>query len=227
MLDVIGCDTICIMVHGKFAMSRSITTRSFASLRVAVLLGLVMAAFGVSAKTYLTNIPLIWKPTNLVSIGSIASLQRPLRIQVQPLVDTRLNPAAVGENREDADQGKLLPVTTRDSVAQWSTDRLRLLLLQGGYDLVDDGGDVVLSGEIRRFFVVETGTYQGEVELHLSLVDRDGHALWSGGGSNETSRFGRSYKAENYYEVLSDSFLGAVRNAVDQDSFRAALGHAP
>jgi hypothetical protein len=55
---------------------------------------------------------------------------------------------------------------------------------------------------VKRFFVREDASYKSEVAIHLTVVDRDGKVLWNRLASGEATRFGRSYKAENYYEVL-------------------------
>ncbi len=190
-------------------------------------LALAFAAFAspLLAKTYLTNIPLVWKPTTAFASGSSAGARTRVKIQVESLVDTRGNPALIGENREDADEGKVLPVSTRDDVAGWCTERLRILLRQSGFDVVSAGGDILLSGEVSRFFVAETSLYKAEVGLKIEMRGSDGKPLWSGVANGSTNRFGRSYKAENYYEVLSDSFLGAVQQLVETESFLRTIAN--
>ena len=48
--------------------------------------------------------------------------------------------------------------------------------------MVDSGGDLILMGEIRQYFVAETNTYHGgNFFLVLHLKNRAGKAsLWSG-----------------------------------------------
>ena len=41
--------------------------------------------------------------------------------------------------------------------------------------------------------------------------------------SGTSSRWGRSYKAENYYETISDSLLEATTNAIQDEGFRKGL----
>ena len=148
----------------------------------------------------------------------------PARVQIARLTDARKNPQVIGENRENADAGKILPVTTKDDVAAWCTDRLRILLEQLGLDVVESDGDVILGGQVRRFFVAETNTYEGDVGLKIEVKAKDGRLLWSGLANGVANRFGRSYKLENYYEVISDSLLDAVQKLVAHDNFIRALG---
>ena len=185
---------------------------------------LVLASAMADAAPRLEQIPLQWRPTDPVTAVAPASGPQMTTIALRPLTDRRANPAAIGENREDADEGKILPVTTRDEVAAWTTERLRQLMTQSGYGLVNgEQADLTLSGEILQFYVIETGTYKGTVSLRLTLSLPDGQTVWSGVGTGSKQRFGRSYRAENYYEVLSDATLGAMQELLAQPSFQTTL----
>jgi hypothetical protein len=48
---------------------------------------------------------------------------------------------------------------------------------------------------------------------------KDGAGIVNG----DATRFGRSYKAENYFEVMTDMLLRATYNLLSSDGFRAAL----
>jgi hypothetical protein len=76
---------------------------------------------------------------------------------------------------------------------------------------------------VRQFFVAETSTYQGTVQLRLTARNRAGGRLWSGTTSGSAKRFGRSYSKENYYEVLSDSTIDATATLLRDAEFRRAL----
>jgi hypothetical protein len=89
--------------------------------------------------------------------------------------------------------------------------------------VVDSGGTAILKTELRRFFVDETNTYQAEVILRVTLTDPDGNVLWSGLTSGASARRGRSFRADNYYETLSDSLVGAVQQLIQNRGFHKAL----
>ena len=57
----------------------------------------------------------------------------------------------------------------------------------------------------------------------MTVVGRDGQTLWSGLASGEAKRFGRSYKIENYYEVLSDALVNTVSSMLQSAEFQKAL----
>jgi hypothetical protein len=55
----------------------------------------------------------------------------------------------------------------------------------------------------------------------------DGKTLWKGLASGEATRFGRSYKVEDYYEVLSDAVVNTVSSMLQAADFQKAIsGHA-
>jgi hypothetical protein len=192
---------------------------------VAALVGVVLTAHPAAAARKILNVPLVWKPTNvlaelgtvdLTGIGSV-------RIHVKPLLDNRENAQRIGENREDEDEGKVYPINTYSNVAEFSTPRVAQILKELGLDVSSEGGDVQLTGEILQFFAVERNTYVGDVRLKLSVLGSDGSVRWTGVAAGSEKRFGRSYKAENYYEVLSDSLQAAVFSLLKDEGFRAAL----
>lgn len=172
----------------------------------------------------LEGIPLVWKPTSQVAESGAIDLtgMGQARIYVKPLTDNREKASLIGENREDS---KAKPVTTSDSVAAWCSERLGAVLGQFGLNVTDSEGeaDLIITGEVRRFFVTETNTYEGDIGLKIDVVNRKGKVIWSGITGGTATRFGRSYKAENYYEVVSDSFLDAIQNLFKNEAFKSAL----
>jgi hypothetical protein len=187
---------------------------------------LLLAGSAMAAPKLLENIPLVWKPTEtLGSLGPL-NLGGPVistPLHVDTLVDTRNNPSKIAENQENP--GKPLPVTTSGDVAAFVTDHVKDTLRAAGLSVADGPGALTLSGEIRQFFVTETGTYHSELSLVLHLKDANGKEIWSGAAAGGTERFGRSYKAENYYETLSDAVLRATQNLLSNPAFTEAFSH--
>ena len=173
----------------------------------------------------LLNIPLKWTPTsNLAEMGSldIGGSLLTIKIHFDALVDTRQNPPLVAENREKAD--KLRQVTTSSDVAAFVTDHLKESVHGAGLNIVDGPADVSISGEIRQFFVTEMSTYSGELSLLIHVKNNAGKELWTGIVTGDSTRWGRSYSAENYYETMSDMVLRATYNLLSNAGFREALG---
>jgi len=174
------------------------------------------------AKT-LDNVPLKWSPTStLAEMGplDLSGSTLTTKIHVDPLVDTRQNPTLVAENHEHAD---VRSMTTSSDVAAFVTDHLKETLHGAGLNIVDGEADLTISGEIRKYFVTETGTYQGEVSLLLHVKNGAGKELWTGVASGSATRWGRSYSAGNYCEVMSDMLLQAAYNLLSNAQFHAAF----
>ena len=70
--------------------------------------------------------------------------------------------------------------------------------------------------------VNEGSKYNGDVRLKLQVV-RDGKTTWTGVVSGTSKRFGRSYKAENYYETISDALLHVIQSLAADPGFLDAL----
>jgi hypothetical protein len=189
--------------------------------RLSVLSALVACLIGCAhAPVPLEGIPLDWRPTDSITESGVTTDTQDVKIQIGDFVDTRSDHAAIGENREDP---KPKPVTTRDDVGRFVADHLREALQKIGMDMVDTGGKVILSGEVSDFFVTETDVYRSTVTLRVTVSDATGKKLWSGVTSGTNTRFGKSYKAENYYEGLSDALVDAMQNLLQDPGFRKSL----
>ena len=184
-----------------------------------ILVGLLAIALGAQVgAAQLVNVPLQWKPTSELDLGTVQMTQTP--IQFGTFADTRDNKQAIGENQED---DKPRPVTTQDNVGAFVGSHVRALFQRAGLKVVDSDGGVIVKGEVTRFFARETSTYQSEVAVRITIVTRDGKTLWNGLASGDATRFGRSYKIENYYEVLSDAVVNTVSSMLQSTQFQAAL----
>jgi hypothetical protein len=181
---------------------------------------LLVVALGAYAKpkTLLEHVPLQWKPTSELKLGTMEVSQVP--IQFETFQDARDDKQAIGENLED---DKPKPVTTTDDVGAFVSSHIRELFDRAGLKTVDGNGAVTIKGEVKQFFVRETATYKSEVTVHLTVVGHGGRTLWSGLASGDATRFGRSYKLENYYEVLSDAVVNAVSSMLESAEFKKAL----
>lgn len=181
-----------------------------------LLFGVTLCAY---AKTQLLeHVPLQWRPTSELRLGAMQMSQT--SVQFEAFEDARDNKDAIGENLEDA---KPKPLTTSDDVGAFVGTHMRQLFDQAGLKTVDSNGTVMIKGEVTQFFVRETTTYKSAVAVHLSILGRDGRTLWSGSTSGEATRFGRSYKLENYYEVLSDALVNAVSSLLQTAEVQQAL----
>ena len=189
------------------------------------IIGLFLAADAFAAKKPLAGIPLVWKPTTPASEFGAVNLTgvAGVKIEFRELQDPREKKDLIGENRDKEDDGIVLSVTTADAPAKFVSDNLKRVLSDAGLDLVESGGDVVVSGELKRFFVLETSTYQGDINLKIDVQSKGGKLLWSGTAGGTASRFGRSYNSENYHQTLSDALMDAAYKLLQNESFLKAL----
>jgi hypothetical protein len=189
------------------------------AMRAGLLALLLALSLDTSAKTVLLeHVKLQWKPTSDLRLAAMEMAQAP--IQFETFQDARANKEAIGENTED---DKPKPVTTTDDVGAFVSTHMRELFDKAGLKTVDSDGAVTIRGEVKQFFVRETSTYKTEVAVHLTLIGRDGKTLWSGIASGDASRFGRSYRLENYYEGLSDALVNTVSSMLQSAEFQKAL----
>ncbi len=195
------------------------------ALVAAVAFSAALAVPAQARKTPLEDIPLMWKPTDEIGELGVVDLTglSGVEVQVEPFTDTRENPKLIGKNVEDEDKGRVLEVTTRDEVGPWIADRMAWSLQQFGIDTTDKGATAVVKGEVLRFLVTESNTYASDLGVKITLETPAGKTLWTGIANGSATRFGRSYKAENYYEVLSDAVLEATHDLLTNSGFRAAL----
>jgi len=175
-------------------------------------------------KKSLEGIPLVWSPTT--EMGEVGAVDLTglydLTLAVGALEDNREAPELIGENREDEEKGTVLKVTTSDNVAEFVATHMKTVIGDLGVDVADEGADVTISGEVKKFFCLEESVYQAEVLLKIKVVS-GGETLWAGVAGGSSKRFGRSMKADNYHEALSDSLLDAVVSLFRVDKFREAL----
>ena len=191
---------------------------------LAFLACLVVSTAAGAAPAVLENIPLKWSPTSTLAEMGQVDLTAPdlaVKVHFDTLVDARQNPTLIAMNTEKPDKPR--QVTTSGDVGAFLTEHLKDTLRGAGLSVVDGPGDVTMSGEIRQFFVNEVNVYRGEVSIVIHVKNSAGKEIWSGMVGGDAERFGRSYRADNYYEVLSDTLLRAAHNLLANPGFHEAL----
>lgn len=183
---------------------------------------LLVASGSAMASKDLSNIPLVWSPTQsfaefgAIDLNGIGNV----KVQFNGFTDVRKNPALIAENHE---KDPVRQVTTKDNVASFVTDHVKETFGKAGLNVVDNGGDVIVSGEIRDFFVNETDQYVGNITAYVTVTNAAGKVLWQGVAGGGATNFGRSYKADNYYETLSNAVLKLSNSMLNSPGFHSAL----
>ena len=192
----------------------------------AILFCFSAAAHAADSKAELKNIPLEWKPTEQASSFDAIDLTAFVKTEfvIKPFNDIRKKPQEIGKNVERRGTDQDLLVTTKDNVASWLTDRFAQVLTEFGIGVVKNNGSFILEADIVKFYVTEESTYTGDVGLKVRLRSaKNDNVLWEGMVSTSSSRWGRSYKAENYFESLSDATMSAVYALLMDDTFKEAV----
>ncbi|MGO4504795.1 MULTISPECIES: hypothetical protein [unclassified Dyella] len=187
-----------------------------------VFAALLVASGSAMASKDPSNIPLVWSPTQSFAEFGAVDLNGigKVKVQFNGFTDVRKNPPLIAENHEKEPARQ---VTTKDNVAAFVTDHVKDTFSKAGINVVDSGGDVIVSGEIRDFFVNETEQYVGNVTVYITMTNQSGKVLWQGVAGGGANNFGRSYKADNYYETLSNAVLKLSNSMLNSQGFRSAM----
>lgn len=183
---------------------------------------LFLALAFLAACTAPNNIPLVWEPERQHSVRPSAAPADffKTKVKVAPMTDSRQDPKLIGENREGS---KPKPATTSDDVAAFATYNFRALLTRAGMTVVDSGESAIIKGDIQKFFVTETNKYSGDVRIDFLVTDPTGKTLWQGTTGGTSNRIGLSYRADNYYESLSDALVITTDTLLRDPGFQAAI----
>jgi len=180
-----------------------------------------------SAKKLLVDIDLKWKPTTeLTEIEQIsrqlkAELGSDLSFQLEKIKDERLIVplTRIGENKEEPQD--FLPVETQNNIADFVEQSL-LELLKKTELFTTKNSNTALNVHLKTFFVTETNTYQGEATLQFQ-IKKNGKVISQQLITGKGTRFGRSYKLDNYMETLSDSMIDAFKQWISGPEFKKAF----
>ena len=185
----------------------------------------VTPGYGAQTISGLTGIPLEWQPTDTISsYGAIdVTAYRNAHFVIRPFTDVRKQPATIGINTENRFSDRDMHVTTKQNVADWLTDKFANVFSQFGLDVVPGNGTFFVDAAVVRFFVTESSTYNADVSLDITLTTKNGVVVWKGITTGSATRFGHSFKAENYCEALSNATISAVHALLDADSFDQAV----
>ncbi len=182
---------------------------------------LVIMLSGCAANSYL-DVPLTWKPTNDIYDSETTTLSGVYshKFKIMAFSDLRENKKEIAKNIEKSPEKV---VTTRDDVAEWCGSRFSTIVKQHGFNVVENDASIIITGDIIRFYVTEDSVYKADIGIKMTAKNATGKVLWQGMMIGKATRFGRSYKLENYYETLSDAYINAVNGLLKNQDFKLAL----
>ena len=206
-------------------MNPTLSTTRRATLRglaLVCVVALALGALGCSPKKSNASVPLKFRPTSQMKMGSFAGDVPDTAIHVGNVNDVRDNKDQIGENLEDKTPK---PVFAASEPTEFVRQTMHDLLSKAGLKLNEDqaAADRVLVTDLHRFWTQETNTYEAEVRVTITVNDKGGKQLWKGTINGTAERFGRSLSPENYQEVFSDAMVDLSQNLMNNTGFRASL----
>lgn len=116
--------------------------------------------------------------------------------------------------------GKVIPIprkaTASDHPGPFVSKSLRALFAKAGYGAGGRNASRVISGGVRKFFVVEGSVYRATPDLSLTVRNRGGKVLRRGSVQGKSSTFGGSYRLDNFFGVRrSERRWPFPRNRID------------
>ena len=167
------------------------------------------------------RVPLDYRPTDRLAVGGVR-VPPGLRLAVNA-TDARTDASEIGRNAEGTPP---VPVYAASPPPEtFVRDGVARELSNAGIQVESDPhrATKILNLRLQRFWTDETSTYKTTIMTDAQLTDPAGHRVWQGVVSGNNERFGRSLKAENYQESLSDAVVNLVGNLLGNSSFVDAL----
>jgi len=180
-------------------------------LKIIAAVGIGIILFGCVSRGGMDAVPLLWKPTVEPKKYWHPDLTK-MQLSVGDFRDMREDKSLIGRNIQDPHDVK--KVRTGDEVGKWVSLMTKKTIVDYGIS-ISDSSDAVLTGDIVDFMVEEGEDYKANVNIKFSITGRSGNEIWTGMVSGSSTRFGRSFNIENYYESLSDAVIDAVGRLVE------------
>jgi hypothetical protein len=169
------------------------------------------------------HIALQYKPTQMHANAAMAPAGSP-PIYLMVMDERSGDLGKIGENQEGS---KPVQIRARPESppAKVIRDAFTAELTQKGYKVVLDRAAAarILQVKLIRFWAQESPSYEAQVMTETSINSPSGHVFWMGTLSGEDSTFGRSFSTENYNQVLSNSTIKMIGQAMTKPEFQAAL----
>jgi hypothetical protein len=171
----------------------------------------------------LKGVDLSWMPTrsDISDIDLKRVKNRVFKMGI--FTDERKDTTFVGMNKEYKNTRL---VTTDESVSQWCGHYLEKVLQNNQVKFDTLNYDIVLSGAVRDFNIMETTTYKATIAINFQALSKSGERIWEQQITGTASNWGTSYKLENYYECISNALIETARNLLTNDDFQNALNQA-
>ena len=169
------------------------------------------------------SVPMKHTPRRSLNTSAFAGMIPENPVYLAPVTDKR--PAPRRDKIGEISETPPVPVYPGSDVPEFVHGVLAEQLGVAGVNIVEDQNqaDVVLSTELKDFWVQKTGTFRGTVGAVFTVQDKSGRQLWKGPSQGESGNWGLTRNAENYQQVYSNATLQMIENLLNNYGFRNAL----
>jgi hypothetical protein len=168
------------------------------------------------------TLPLLWMPAQNIAELSPVPIGKLNAIKVAVnVVDVREKTNEIGRNTK---REKPRLYLTNDSVAAWFAEQFKYILRHFKINVADSGApEVTFDVQLKKFYVEEGKMYEGEIAFKIAALSLEKKELWSGTITSGVSRWGLSFKKDNYRKCLCNAFLEAVYSLLKTSDFISAF----
>jgi hypothetical protein len=140
-------------------------------------------------------------------------------LAIGSVVDSRPNKETLGKYTKDSEAGVYQSVSTTTDVRAWIENSIKRTFSSYGVELADkSSAEFILDIAVKKLFVKEVNSYQGTFAYIVKLSKADGTTLFEKLITGKDGTVGKTFKANNYNQILSASLINGVRtllNSVD------------
>lgn len=152
--------------------------------------------------------------------GTVAAFQT-APLYLAEIVDARVTKDHIGVAEDNNSRA-----TTNDPVALVFRRALAIQLEAAGVTQVEQPKDLTLAGELREFFVRESGGFEATVQVQFTL-SRGSETLFTKLVMGKGSVHGRSHNPENYNEALAEATHNVTSSLLTDVGFEEAVTGKP
>ena len=195
----------------------------------AFVLGIVSSffvMFGCAPMTTVVKVNVAYLPSDGPAKPQITTSKR---IRIEPIVDKRWN-IVLGEIKDEYGKSIGMYMSNTD-VPKVITDAIKVELTNQGYQVVSEGGDLVLSGALlslkgkRNKGWFWRGNFEAAAQAGLTLKDVSGNVIWSNvvNGHSELKYGPLTKPNERFVETINSAIGDLIERLIGLESFRSAL----
>ena len=132
------------------------------------------------------------------------------------------SPSVIGISYED-DENRPEYFVTEDNTARWLTNVCRYLLKYYHVKLTSDQPSYFISATLRKFWVVENGTYMGKILMDIEVRNQQKRLFWHGPVTGSARYWGSDFDEDTYLNTIGNACIDWVVNFLGSKEIQTAL----